>query len=55
MYAVLFIFHVTAFVLCIITNQGQKHVELDDQYENIKKELLPLGLIPTFSIQLNTF
>ena len=44
MYAVLFIVHVTALVLCIITNQRQEHVGLDDQNDIIKKGIASFGV-----------
>ena len=40
----LLIFHVTALVLCIITNQRQEHVELDDQNDIIKKGIASFGV-----------
>ena len=37
------IFYATALVLCMITNQRQEHVELDDQNDNIKKGIASFG------------
>ena len=44
MHFVLLIFHVTALVLCIITNQRQEHVGLDDQNDIIKKGIASFGV-----------